>query len=101
MCEFLLTTDRLKAIVFENLDLIHERHANITGPMVDRVVAVSKSNRVQVITTSNTWRPILHRLVSADTVTIVGNCLEAAIYAQTDISVDIAHDDKLDKLHGT
>lgn len=86
--------------MFENLDLIHDRHTEITENIVKRVASVSKKKNVQVIATSNTWCPILQRLVTEDTVTIIGNCQEAAIFAQSDISLDIVRDDKLEILCG-
>lgn len=97
MCKFLLSGDRLKVIVFENLDLIYERHSEITEYIVKRV---RRLKNIQVIVTSNTWRPILRRLMTPYTVTIIGNSQEAAIYALSDISLDIVTDNKLNNLCG-
>lgn len=88
-------------VAFENLDLMYERHKDVCDSLLQHFASINKLNRIQTVVTSSTWHRILWRFLNNDTPAIIGNCLEAALFAQTNIELELCGDDaKLDKLCG-
>lgn len=95
-----LQSKRLKTIVFENLDLIHDRHKDVCETLMQKVQDLNKTKPIQTIVTSRTWQRYLWKFVDVNTAIIIGNCMEAAMYG-ADISLELCDaDNKLDRLCG-
>lgn len=99
-CTFLLNNTKLKFVAFENIDCIYAKHEDICKEIIQKVCSI-KMNPIQMIITSCTWQPFLRRLIDDEKVLIIGNFLEAAMYARVNISLEFRESDKkLDKTYG-
>lgn len=88
-------------IAFENLDLMYERHKDVCDSLLQHLTSKTKLSRLQTVVTASTWHHILWRFLNNETTAIIGNCLEAALFAKANISLELCGNDaKLDKLCG-
>lgn len=95
-----MSSEKLQAVVFENLDVMHDRHRDVCERLMKKVQALDKMRGIQIIITSNTWQRFLWKFVDKYTPIIIGNCVEAAVYGGN-ISLELCDaDDKLNRLCG-
>lgn len=95
---------KLKCVAFENLDCIMEKHADICNNIIKELCIRKKNKEMrQTIVTSRTWIKELKQFMNAkmtDAVLLIGNPVEAAIYAGTLEFVLCRSVEKLQQLTG-
>lgn len=83
----LIQSEKLRCIAFENIDCIMEKHADACSEIIKAMCFRKsyKGEQRQIIVTSRTWRPFLHKFLSEkinpDTALIIGNHLQSAFWA--------------------
>lgn len=100
-------SDKLRCIVFENIDCIMEKHPDSCNEIIKEMCLRKsyKGDPRQFIVTSRTWKPFLDKFLNekiiADSVLLIGNHLESALWAGVTLQLilcNTAH--KLQNLKG-
>lgn len=100
-------SDKLRCIVFENIDCIMEKHPDACNEIIKEMCLRKsyKGDPRQFIVTSRTWKPFLDKFLNekiiADSVLLIGNHLESALWAGVTLQLilcNTAH--KLQNLKG-
>lgn len=79
--------EKLRCIVFENIDCIMEKHADACNEIIKEMCYRKsyKGQQRQFIVTARTWRPFLHKFLNekiiSDAALIIGNHLQSMFWA--------------------
>lgn len=102
-----IKSDKLRCIAFENIDCIMDKHADSCNEIIKEMCLRKsyKGELRQFIVTSRTWKPFLEKFLNekliADSVLIIGNHLESALWAGVDIKLILCQkEQKLQQLTG-
>lgn len=96
----IIQSPKLRCIAFENIDCLMEKHKDACNDIIDSL-CLRKSydgDQRQIIVTSRTWQPFLNKFLNekliADSVLVIGNHLESALWGGVSIQMILCNTEK-------